>query len=98
MDRYVRDLSGDTYSVVLDRDGKRLQYELRWRPRSHEEGFDHLDHPDHLLWDLIDYDMPDRPGLANGAIWIPFLPNIGRAVYQVIHGQEVAFPIVLDER
>ena len=94
----VHKLHGNTYSVVLDRDGKRLQYEFRWRPPSHEGGFDHLDHPDQIVWDLIDYDVPDGPGQANGALLIPPFNDVCRIVYRVVHGEEVDFPIVLDER
>ena len=94
----IHELSSDLYSVVLDRDGKRLQYEFRWIPPSHEGDFDTLDYPDQIQWDLIDYDMPDIPGQANGALLILPLNDVCRIVYRVVHGEEVAFPIVLDER
>ena len=94
----VQKLSDDTYSLVLDRDGKRLQYELRWRPPSHEGGLSTLDHSDQIVWDLMDYEVIPPPGRPHGAIWIPLLRDIGRAVSRVIRGEEVDFPIVLDER
>ena len=94
----VHKLSGDTYSVVLDRDGKRLQYEFGWSPSSHEVLPGHLDYPAQIQWDLMDYDIPDVPGQANGAFCIPPLAEVCRVVYRVAHGKEIAFPIVLDER
>lgn len=94
----VQKLSDDTYAVVLDRDDKRLQYELRWCPPGHDGGLDTLDHSDQILWDLMDYEEIPPPGRPHGAIWIPLLRDIGRVVYRVIHGEVVDFPIVLDER
>lgn len=94
----VRAVRENTYQVVLDRDGKTLGYEFTWYPPSRPGRPDRLDYPDQVFWDLMDYQVEEKPGSANGALCIPAVYEVCQVVYRVANGGDVELPIVLDER
>ena len=94
----VREVRKDVYMVSLERDGNPLRYEFTWNPPPRPDLPETLDYPDQIQWDLMDYEVPDVTGQANGAIWIPVLHEVCQVVYRVADGHAIEFPMILDER
>lgn len=91
-------LSGTTYVVTLDRDGKTHRYDFDMQPSPNAEKPPYLVVPEQADWDLIDYEWKPPPGRPHGAIWIPALDEVVRIVHRISEGEQVEFPVVLDER
>lgn len=91
--------SGETtYTVTLDRDGQTLRYDFEMHPSPNPDRPPHLVVPEQADWDLTDYEWKPPPGRPHGAIWIPALDEVVRTVYRIAEGEQIAFPIILDER